>query len=61
MYSLIVSDSSYLFPDSSLANTLLDHPEEVDGAPCAIQIVTPRFQDEKCLAAAELIEQAIWA
>ncbi|KAJ5675544.1 hypothetical protein N7462_008441 [Penicillium macrosclerotiorum] len=34
-------------------------PEELDGAPCAIQIVTPRFQDEKCLAAAEIIEKAI--
>jgi amidase len=38
-----------------------DYPDEVDGAPCAIQIITPRFQDEKCLAAAELIEKAIRA
>ncbi|OOQ84839.1 general amidase-B [Penicillium brasilianum] len=37
------------------------HPEEVDGAPCAIQVITPRFQDEQCLAAAELIERAIRA
>ncbi|KAJ5659364.1 hypothetical protein N7507_005815 [Penicillium longicatenatum] len=35
------------------------NPDEVDGAPCAIQIITPRFQDEKCLWAAEIIDQAI--
>ena len=37
----------------------LDDPEEVDGAPCAVQIVAPRFQDEKCLAAAEIIDRAL--
>ncbi|KAL4755380.1 hypothetical protein BDW72DRAFT_200039 [Aspergillus terricola var. indicus] len=31
-------------------------PEAVDGAPCALQIVAPRFQDEKCLAAARIID-----
>ncbi|KAF7715773.1 Uncharacterized protein PECH_006218 [Penicillium ucsense] len=35
------------------------HPDQVDGAPCAIQVITPRFHDEQCLAAAELIERAI--
>ncbi|OQE87188.1 hypothetical protein PENNAL_c0020G11870 [Penicillium nalgiovense] len=35
------------------------HPDEVDGAPCAIQIITPRFQDEKCLWAADIIDRAL--
>ncbi|KXG53696.1 Amidase [Penicillium griseofulvum] len=35
------------------------HPDEVDGAPCAIQVITPRFQDEKCLWAADIIDQAL--
>ncbi|KAL4916289.1 amidase signature domain-containing protein [Aspergillus aurantiobrunneus] len=34
-------------------------PEAVDGAPCALQIVAPRFQDEKCLAAARVIDRDI--
>ncbi|KAJ5964321.1 uncharacterized protein N7479_004197 [Penicillium vulpinum] len=34
-------------------------PDEVDGAPCAIQVVTPRFQDEKCLWAADIIDRAL--
>ncbi|KAJ5778152.1 hypothetical protein N7520_001398 [Penicillium odoratum] len=35
------------------------NPDEVDGAPCAIQIIAPRFQDEKCLWAAEIVDQVI--
>ncbi|KAJ5949118.1 hypothetical protein N7454_000702 [Penicillium verhagenii] len=35
------------------------NPAEVDGAPCAIQIITPRFQDEKCLWAADIVDQTI--
>ncbi|KAL2829657.1 fatty-acid amide hydrolase [Aspergillus cavernicola] len=34
-------------------------PEAVDGAPCSIQIITPRYQDEKCLAAARIIDKDI--
>ncbi|KAJ5543310.1 hypothetical protein N7535_005738 [Penicillium sp. DV-2018c] len=34
-------------------------PEEVDGAPCAVQVVTPRFQDEKCLWAADIIDKVL--
>lgn len=35
----------------------VDEPEDVDGAPCALQIITPRFLDEQCLAYAEIIER----
>ncbi|CAI7663578.1 unnamed protein product [Penicillium glandicola] len=35
------------------------HPDEVDGAPCAIQVITPRFQDEKCLWAADIIDRVL--
>ncbi|PWY94529.1 general amidase GmdB [Aspergillus sclerotioniger CBS 115572] len=35
------------------------NPEAVDGAPCALQIITSRFQDEKCLAAARIIDRDI--
>ncbi|KAL2808273.1 amidase signature domain-containing protein [Aspergillus granulosus] len=34
-------------------------PNAVDGAPCAIQVVAPRFQDEKCLWAAAIIDRDI--
>ncbi|KAL6235562.1 hypothetical protein BDW75DRAFT_250759 [Aspergillus navahoensis] len=34
-------------------------PEAVDGTPCALQIVAPRFQDEKCLSAARIIDRDI--
>ncbi|KAL3496408.1 fatty-acid amide hydrolase [Aspergillus germanicus] len=34
-------------------------PDAVDGAPCAIQIIAPRFQDEKCLWAAGIIDRDI--
>ncbi|KAL5045643.1 hypothetical protein BDW71DRAFT_183621 [Aspergillus fruticulosus] len=34
-------------------------PEAVDGAPCALQIVAARFQDEKCLSAARIIDRDI--
>ncbi|PYH84273.1 general amidase GmdB [Aspergillus uvarum CBS 121591] len=37
------------------------HPDAVDGAPCAIQVIAPRFQDEKCLAAARIIDRDIRA
>ncbi|CAG8004237.1 unnamed protein product [Penicillium salamii] len=34
-------------------------PDEVDGAPCAVQVIAPYFQDEKCLWAAEIIDQVL--
>ena len=36
-------------------------PEATDGAPCALQLVTPTFQDEKCLAAARIIDSDLRA
>ncbi|PYH89678.1 general amidase GmdB [Aspergillus ellipticus CBS 707.79] len=32
-------------------------PTATDGAPCAIQIISPQFHDEKCLAAARIIDE----
>lgn len=57
MCSLTVST----FPANFAYNllTIPDIPDEVDGAPCAIQVVTPRFQDEACLRAADIIDRAI--
>lgn len=37
--------------------TYIDVPDATDGAPCALQLITPRFQDEKCLAAARIIDR----
>ncbi|KAK1997752.1 amidase [Colletotrichum falcatum] len=34
-------------------------PEACDGAPCAIQVVAPRFQDEECLQAMRIIDRDI--
>ncbi|KAH8435262.1 general amidase GmdB [Aspergillus melleus] len=35
------------------------NPNRTHGAPCAIQIIAPRFQDEKCLSAARVIDRDI--
>ncbi|KAJ4004799.1 hypothetical protein NW752_009535 [Fusarium irregulare] len=34
-------------------------PDATDGAPCAIQIVAPRFRDEECLQAMQIIDKDI--
>ncbi|KAL3447800.1 amidase signature domain-containing protein [Aspergillus insuetus] len=34
-------------------------PNAVDSAPCAIQVIAPRFQDEKCLWAAAIVDRDI--
>ncbi|KAL4972618.1 amidase signature domain-containing protein [Aspergillus desertorum] len=34
-------------------------PNAVDGAPCVIQVITPRFRDEECLRAARIIDRDI--
>lgn len=36
-----------------------DDPEATHGAPCSVQVFTPRFQDERCLAAALVIDQVL--
>lgn len=36
-------------------------PDEVDGMPCAVQVVAPRFHDEECLWAAGIIDQDLKA
>ncbi|KAI1842880.1 hypothetical protein JX266_010898 [Neoarthrinium moseri] len=33
------------------------NPDAWDGAPCAIQIIAPRFRDEECLAAMRIIDK----
>ncbi|KAK1985958.1 amidase [Colletotrichum cereale] len=35
------------------------NPEACDGAPCAIQVVAPRFRDEECLQAMRIIDRDI--
>lgn len=59
MCSRTVSSFFPSLADAFLTSSYLDNPDEVDRAPCAIQIVAPRFQDEKCLAAAEIIDRAL--
>ncbi|KAF5001087.1 hypothetical protein FGRMN_1281 [Fusarium graminum] len=36
-------------------------PEATDGAPCAVQIIAPRFRDEECLQAMSIVDKAIRA
>lgn len=38
------------------ADSKEDHPESANGAPCAIQIIAPRFCDEECLEAVKIID-----
>jgi len=35
------------------------NPEAIDGAPCAIQVIAPRFRDEECLQAMRIIDRDI--
>lgn len=49
----------YNYNHRSSLTTLKDIPDEVDGAPCAIQVIAPRFQDERCLWAADIIDRTI--
>ncbi|KAG7127973.1 Acetamidase like protein [Verticillium longisporum] len=56
------SSSSAEFPEHQKGNATFDSdyiPEAADGAPCAIQIVAPRFHDEECLQAMELIDKEL--
>ncbi|GAB1216663.1 hypothetical protein ATERTT37_005881 [Aspergillus terreus] len=46
-------------PMESKTNQPSYDPVAQDGAPCALQIITPHFQDEKCLAAARIIDRDI--
>jgi amidase len=39
---------------------LINEPYDIVRAPCAIQIIAPRFQDEKCVWAARIIDRDIW-
>ncbi|KAH8816719.1 amidase signature domain-containing protein [Xylogone sp. PMI_703] len=32
-------------------------PELLDGVPCAVQIITPRFKDEECLIIAQIVDK----
>jgi Asp-tRNA(Asn)/Glu-tRNA(Gln) amidotransferase A subunit family amidase len=36
-----------------------DDPEATHGAPCSVQVFTPRFQDERCLAVARVIDRVL--
>jgi amidase len=36
-----------------------DDPEATHGAPCSVQVFTPRFQDERCLAVAHVINRVL--
>ncbi|CRK13874.1 hypothetical protein BN1723_010146 [Verticillium longisporum] len=56
------TSSSAEFPEHQKGNATFDSdyiPEAADGAPCAIQIVAPRFHDEECLQAMELIDKEL--
>jgi Asp-tRNA(Asn)/Glu-tRNA(Gln) amidotransferase A subunit family amidase len=37
----------------------LDVPEATHGAPCSVQVIAPRFRDEECLRAMEIIDAVL--
>lgn len=39
--------------------TFVDIPEIIHGAPRAVQVVAPKFNDEKCLAAARIVDEVL--
>ena len=58
MYNQSVSLSWKIIALSASLNDL-DDPEATHGAPCSVQVCTPRFQDERCLAAARVIDRVL--
>lgn len=55
-----VKDTTYLpMNDQDKFNHDLYSPERYVDAPIGLQLVTRRFEDEKCLAILEVIEQAM--
>ncbi|KAK0371726.1 hypothetical protein CLIM01_10932 [Colletotrichum limetticola] len=47
-------------PQKAIADFVPDYiPEATDGAPCAIQIIAPRFRDEECLEAVGVIDKIL--
>ncbi|KAK4504572.1 hypothetical protein PRZ48_005488 [Zasmidium cellare] len=46
------------FPAKSHSQPGYD-PELTDGAPCGVQVVTPKFQDETCLWAGKIIDRVL--
>ncbi|KAL5592810.1 hypothetical protein FOBRF1_013118 [Fusarium oxysporum] len=47
-------------PQKSTAEHAPDYkPEDYDGAPCALQVITPRFRDEECIEAMRIIDRDI--
>ncbi|KAH7137323.1 amidase signature domain-containing protein [Dactylonectria estremocensis] len=56
--------SKELDPDFKKATADFDpdyDPEALDGAPCALQIIAPRFRDEECLNAMRIIDKDVRA
>jgi amidase len=54
------SSSEYPEPQKGTAEFDADYiPEATDGAPCAIQVIAPRYHDEECLAAMKIIDEEL--
>ncbi|KAK8131123.1 hypothetical protein PG984_007561 [Apiospora sp. TS-2023a] len=56
------SSSKALDPNTTKGHAAFDadyDPELQDGAPCAVQIITPTFKDEECLHAASIIDAVL--
>lgn len=54
------SSKEYPEPQEGSAEFDADYdPEAGDGAPCAIQVITPRYHDEECLAAMKIIDKEL--
>ncbi|KXH28971.1 hypothetical protein CSIM01_02040 [Colletotrichum simmondsii] len=47
-------------PQKAIVDFVPDYiPEATDGAPCAVQIIAPRFRDEECLEAVGIIDKIL--
>ncbi|KAK1635711.1 amidase signature domain-containing protein [Colletotrichum phormii] len=47
-------------PQKAIAEFVPDYiPEATDGAPCAVQVIAPRFRDEECLEAVGIIDKIL--
>ncbi|KAH6684939.1 acetamidase [Plectosphaerella plurivora] len=56
------TSSSAEYPEKQKGTAEFDadyDPEATDGAPCAVQVIAPRYHDEECLAAMKVIDNVL--
>jgi amidase len=49
----------YLYFWGGLLTCSLDNPENLEGAPCSIQVFTQKMRDEECMEIAKIVDKCL--